>query len=81
MKTIIRGNSNLNYYKKWLNYVKSTDKAKCYLQLLFTSFSSISYWRDKITGFYLIFGKMKIASILPFWDFMTENSVTSNEDN
>lgn len=74
------GNSNLEYYKKIVELCKEYN---INLKVFTTAVHSSQLKLIEETNTLDLFDiwKNEIASIFPFWDFMTENSVTSNEDN
>ncbi|MGJ0493406.1 hypothetical protein [Aliarcobacter cryaerophilus] len=73
------GNSNLEYYKKIVELCKEYN---INLKVFTTAVHSSQLKLIEETNTLDLFDiwKNEIASIFPFWDFMTENSVTSNEE-
>lgn len=76
----ILGNSNLEYYKKMVELCKEYN---INLKVFTTAVHSSQLKLIEETNTLDLFDtwKNEIVNIFPFWDFMYENSVTSNEDN
>lgn len=74
------GENSLYYYKKMVELCKEYNiNLKIFTTAIHSSMFKLLEETEKMDIFYL--WKEELSKITPYWDFMTQNSVSDNEDN